>query len=110
MSVISNTIEYLRRCQQARAKGLPVSYRNDPAWLVNQAINKRAGWAEDTHFVGSCLPVNGKLPRKARGDDYRHLRQLADKLNTPRLIVRPGELGEWRGLILKRLPNRIYTD
>ena len=29
--------------------------------------------------------------------------------NTPRLIVRPGQLGEWRGLIVRRLPHRITT-
>ena len=30
------TVDYLRRCQAARAAGYPVSFTTDPAWLVNQ--------------------------------------------------------------------------
>lgn len=100
------TLDYLRRCQAARAAGYPVSYTTDPAWLVEQAINRRAGWAEDPHTRGTTLPVNGRLPRKARGDWQRHLRLIAREVNTPRLIVRAARLGEHRWLA-DRLPHRF---
>jgi hypothetical protein len=108
---IQQTLAYLQRCRAARAAGIQVSYTTDPAWLVEQAINRRAGWPDDpTHTRGSCPPVQGTYPRKARGDAYRHLRNLSRKLNTPRLVVRVGELGEWRTLLLQRIPARITTD
>ena len=106
MSAAANTIDYLRRCQDARAAGYPVAFTTDPAWLVEQAINRRAGWVEDAHTRGSCLPVEGRLPRKARGDWQRHLRLLARSINTPRLVVRVSELGEHRWLV-GRLPGRF---
>jgi hypothetical protein len=106
MSKVTNTIEHLRRCQDARAAGYPVRFTTDPAWLVEQAINRRGGYVEDPFTRGSCLPVDGKLPRKARGDWQRHLRQLAGFINTPRVVVRVSELGEHRWLI-ERLPGRF---
>jgi len=63
-------------------------------WLVHIAINRKAGWADDGSTVS---------------DKERHLRQLAYRLNTPRLIVREDELGEWRAWIMARLPERITT-
>ena len=105
----TNTISRLRLCQQARAAGHQVSYTTDPAWLVHMAINRRAGWPDDPGFTrGSAMPVNGRYPAKASGDAYRHLRLLAYEINTPRLIVRRGQLGEWRKLITARLPARIH--
>lgn len=109
-----NTLEYLRNCRSLRARGGHVCFVHDPAWLVNVAINRRAGWPDDpTHSRGSCQPVrrNGIriYPPKARGDEFRHLRQLADKINTPRLIVRISELGEWRKLLMARIPKRFYS-
>jgi hypothetical protein len=89
-----------------RAAGLPVSYTTDPGWLVEQAINRRAGWLEDGHTRGTTKPINGKLPRKARGDWQRTLRLIADEINTPRLIVRVQRLGEHRWLA-ERLPHRF---
>jgi len=56
------------------------------------------------------MPVNGRYPKKAAGDPYNHLRLIAREINTPRLIVRAQRLGEWRKLILKRLPQRIYQE
>ena len=104
------TIRLLRRCARLRAAGVPVAFTTDPAWLVNMAINRRAGWPDDpSNTRGSAMPVNGKYPHKAEGDQYRHLRNLARAVNTPRLIVRDGELGEWRKLIRHRLPERIFT-
>lgn len=100
------TLNHLRKCQQARAAGYPVRFTTDPAWLVEQAINRRAGWVEDPHTRGSVMPVNGKLPRKARGDWQRHLRLIAHRVNTPRLIVRVQELGEHQWLAA-RLPQRF---
>jgi hypothetical protein len=106
---IANSIHFLRDRQQTRALGYPVSYTDDPAWLVNMAINRRAGWPDDpTTTRGSAMPVNGEYPKKAAGDyGYRHLVLLARSINTRRLIVRPSELGEWRKVLLARIPERF---
>jgi hypothetical protein len=103
---VQATVSYLRRCQEARATGYPVSFTTDPAWLVNQAINRRAGWFEGGFTRGTTMPVDGRLPRKADGDWQRHLRQIASEVNTPRLVVRLERLGEHRWLA-DRLPGRI---
>lgn len=108
------TLEYLRNCRYLRASGGDVCYIHDPAWLVNMAVNRRAGWPDDpTHSRGNCRPVlrNGLrvYPPKASGDAYRHLCQLSHKINTPRVIVRTSELGEWRNLLLTRIPNRFHS-
>ncbi len=106
-----NTIRYLRRCQAARRAGYPVAYTTDPAWLLHVAINRRAGWPDDPSLSrGSAMPVNGKYPRKASGDSYHHLRLIAREVNTPRLIVHASSLGEWRKLLLKRIPHRITME
>ena len=108
-TAIKNTIKYLHRCQRARAAGYQVAFTTDPAWLVDQAINRRAGWPDDPSSTrGSAMPTHdGRYPPKASGGAYSHLRNLARALNTERLIVREGELGEWRRLILARIPQRI---
>ena len=111
MNQAQNTITYLKRCQAARRFGYRGAQTEDPGWLVNQAINRRAGWPDDpSHSRGSCRPVNGRYPRKAEGGTYSHLRNLARAINTPRLIVRAGELGEWRNLIMSRIPIRIFES
>jgi len=56
------------------------------------------------------MPVNGTYPRKASGGSYNHLRLIAREVNTPRLIVHAACLGEWRTLLLKRIPHRITTE
>jgi hypothetical protein len=110
MTPVQATICLLRKCLRLRAAGVQVSFTTDPAWLVHMAINRRAGWLDDpSHVRGSAVPVDGKYPRKAEGSQYSHLRNLARSINTPRLIVRDGELGQWRKLIRLRLPERIYA-
>ncbi len=114
MTRTANTIAYLRQCQEARAAGHPVHLTTDPAWLVTQAINRRAGWVEDPYTRGSSMPIpcgHGSsrregLYRKARGDWQRHLRLIAVEVNTPRLVVRRQRLGEHQWLAA-RLPHRI---
>lgn len=106
---IINTINFLKHLISRRNLGFESSYITDPSWLVNEAINRRAKWLEDPSTTrGSCKPINGKYPRKAIGDYYRHLRQLADRINTPRLIIRENELADLKPLILKKIPHRIY--
>lgn len=80
------------------------------AWLVNVAILRRAGWIEDRHSR-EIAPANhrGSFPRRRTGDAQRHLRQLADKINRPRLVVRPRETGEWCDYLSGRIPGR-FTD
>ena len=93
MTRTANTIAYLKRCQKARSVGYPVSYTTDAAWLVNMAINRRAGWPDDTSLSrGSAMPINGRYPKKAEGcTSYNALRLFACRINTLRLIVREQE-------------------
>lgn len=108
---IHNTLAMLRSCIAARDAGAPVAFTGNPIWLINMAINRRAGWPDDpSPWRGSAMPVNGRYPKKAEGDAWNHLRRLAFEINTPRLIVRPGQLGMWRRLIMRRLPDRITTE
>ena len=111
MSQASTTLASLRRCQAARAAGHAVQFTTDPAWLVEQAINRRAGWPDAPgHLRGSARPVEGTYPKKASGDAWRHLRLIADQINTRRLIIRPASLGEWRAALMQRLPPRFTTE
>ncbi len=106
-SKIASTIAHLKALQAARAAGYPVSYTTDPSWLMNEAINRRAGWVEDTHTRGTTQPIGGKLPRKATGqwqDDYY---RAARDVNTPRLVVRPQQIGPARKELLARMPERF---
>ena len=104
------TISLLRKCQRLRAAGAPVAFTTSPTWLVHMAINRHGGWPDDpSHTRGSATPVDGKYPHKAEGIRYSHLRNLARAINTPRLIVRDGDLGEWRKLVRHRTPERIYA-
>lgn len=106
---IHATLAYLRACQAQRAAGYTVSFTTDPAWLVEQAINRRSrDYADDPScWRGSCRTVSGRYPRKAEGTRLNHLRTLSRTINTPRLCVHVGELGEWRPLLLTRLPDRF---
>lgn len=72
-SKVRATIDMLRALQARRAAGATVYLKTDPAWLLDMAINRRAGWVEDPHAFGSVQPVNGRLPRFATGDAQRHL-------------------------------------
>lgn len=110
-SKIRNTIDHLRACQAYRAAGGEVAFTTDPAWLVEQAINRRAGWPDDpSHLRGSSMPVNGQYPRKASGNEWNHLRNIARLVNTPRLIVRLSELGEWRPWLVSRIGAHRFTS
>jgi hypothetical protein len=115
-SKVRATIDHLRTLQAARAAGLSVSFTTDPAWLVDQAINRRAGWVEDPHYRGSSMPIpcghgstrRTPLYRKATGQFQRHLPRLAREVNTPRLRITVQSLGEHRWLA-DRLPHRFST-
>jgi hypothetical protein len=103
-----NTVAMLKRLRAAKEAGANVAYRTDVDWLEHMAINRRAGWPDDPGFsYGSAMPVNGRYPVRYGDDRYRHLRLLAHQINTPRLIVRVSELGEWRALLTARLPSRF---
>lgn len=104
-----NTIDFLRACIRYRNEaGRPANnYTKNPTWLVNMAVNRRAGWPDNPGLTrGSAKPINGEYPKKA-GDDYNSLCLLAKDINTPRLIVRDSQLGKWRKLILSKIPHRI---
>lgn len=107
-SKVAATVAYLRKCQAYRAAGGRVAFTTDPTWLVNMAINRRAGWKDDPSLLrGSAMPANGRYPKRASGDDWRHLRLFAHNINTPRLIVRERECPpRYRA----RLANRLYSD
>ena len=105
---IRGTIETLRRLREARAQGYRGHLVTDPSWLGHMAINRRAGWIEDPHFRGTAVAAPGaRVPRRATGDAWRHLRQIAGEVNTPRLIVRKQRLGEWGPYLLARIPERF---
>ena len=111
LSPARNTINYLRKCRAAKDAGYAVSYTTDPDWLIDQAINRRAGWPEDPSLSrGSCRPVNGLYPRKAKGDYQNDFYRASRAVNTPRLIVRPQLLGYARKLLVSRILDRLYTE
>lgn len=94
MNQVSATIDRLKLCQKARAAGVRVSYTTDPAWLVNMAINRRAGWMDDPGFArGSCQPINGKYPRRAEGDgEFLQAQRLARHLSLGNTRVNPQDI------------------
>lgn len=101
------TKEHLRKLQEARKAGYKGAYPSDPQWLVEQAINRRGGYADDPHARGSAIPVRGKFPKKGGGDWQRHAWQIAQAVNSPRRRVYESELGEWGPELKKRLPGRF---
>lgn len=107
-SKVYNTLNWLLLCRRARAEGYPVAYTTDPAWLVDMAINRRAGWPDDPGLLrGSAMPVNGCYPKRASDQEWRDLQTLARKVNTPRLIVREEECpARFRG----RLAHRFFSE
>lgn len=118
------TLAFLRRCQAIRRAAAEAgmtfygfvnrydtfgtSTAHDPEWLINTAINRKAGWPEDPTLTrGSAMPLpDGRFPPKAGGDDYGHLCRLARDVNS-RILIRVGELGTWRKLLTTRLPHRF---
>lgn len=107
---LPGVISHLHRCRQARAEGERVAFTTDPTWLVHHAINRRAGWPEDPSTVrGTCKPTDdGRYPPRADGDrNYRNLRLVARRVNTPRLVVRAMELGDLR--VRARLGGRLWS-
>lgn len=79
------------------------------AWeVLEQFVNLCNRWGDGPlHQEMSARPLpDGRYPPKGGGDYYRHLRLIAHRVNTPRLIVHVTELGEHRWL-LKRLPHRF---
>lgn len=102
-----NTIIYLQRCRAARAAGYGVSYTTDPRWLVNMAINRRAGWPDDPGFTrGSAMPVNGAYPKRASDQAWRDLRHFAQCVNS-RCVLRANEMRHLPKRIVARLQHRI---
>jgi hypothetical protein len=75
-------------------------------YLLDCAIDRRAGWVEDPHAFVITMPVNGKLPWKASGDAARHLRQLGHRINSNVRVYR-SELGEWGAYLERKLPDRF---
>lgn len=106
---VHNTVAWLKLCQRARREGYKVCQTTDPAWLVNTAINRRAGEIEDPGSGRMTGRANhrGGFPRKLGGDYQRHLWLAAQEINTPRLIVRPQSLGELREELVGRIPGRF---
>jgi len=102
------TIEYLKRCRSAKDAGYPVAYTTDPDWLIDMAINRRAGWPEaDPHTHGiALLNHRGTLARKWAEDWQRHVRLFAREVNTPRLVVRRSHCPEARDYF-PRLAHRL---
>ena len=109
MTPVRTTIVYLQARQNYRAQGGQVSFADDPAWLINQAINRRAGWPDDPSLSrGSCYPVRGRYPKKAEGDVLNNLHNLAWEINH-NIVVRPHRIMEF-GAYGKRLMARIRPE
>jgi hypothetical protein len=110
-SAIRNTINLLKHRQALRAAGEFVSLNNDPSWLVNMAINRRAGWPDDpTHTRGSAMPTtDGRYPPRAYGDQFIELWRLARDFER-RVVVRIDSIN-WRlrKRLMARIPHRITT-
>ena len=94
---------YLQTAMDIRARGYPVSYSTDPTWLLNMAINRKAGWPDDPGLSrGSARPVEGRYPAKADGDCLKDLSLLSRRLNG-RGSVSVRELGP-------RLAKRLFKQ
>lgn len=104
------TLAHLRACQDARAKGWPVRYTTDPEWLVDVAINRRAGWPDDpSPYRGSCMPVGGRFPKRAEGDG--NMGQFVRMLNgIPRWRPLARELGGLHRKVRERIAHRVRWE
>ena len=103
---IANTIKLLVVCQEARRQGYPVSLKTDPSWLVNMAINRRAGWPESRYYFGSCQPINGVYPKRA-DENHDSTQQFVRRVNTPYLMIREQEIPR---RYRTRLAHRIWRE
>lgn len=93
----------------------PVAYTTDPEWLVDMAVNRRAGWPDDPSLSrGSAPPVGDRFPKRAEGDGGTALRNLASRMSGGRFRVYRRELWIFPQHIQKRLlrlyPNRFSED
>lgn len=114
---IRATIEHLKMLRERRrhmkAEGFIPEVLMDPAWLVDMAINRKAGWPEDPSTIrGSAMPLpDGRYPPRADGDaHYRAAKNLARMVNEPRLIVRVHELTVLPARLRNKLMHRVTTD
>lgn len=111
------TLELLEHARKARAANYGRSARGfggfysltiDPEWLVDMAINRRAGWPDDpSHRRGSAMPINGKYPKRAEGDAFMLVWRLARQLSD-RIIVWRQSLGGVPRSVRERIEHRIH--
>lgn len=102
---VSATLAYLKACQRERKRGREVSYTDNPAWLVDMAINRRAYWPDDpTESRGSCMPLaDGRYPKRARGNEFMRVFRLARMAG--KVVVSEREAG----ILHKRHRGKIRT-
>ena len=108
-SAVRYTLDMIHFYQAKKAAGFQTSFTDDAHWLMNAAINRRAGYLPDPDFsYYYAQPVNGRFPSRYTGNRLSHLENIARNLNTPNLVVRKTELGEWKSLLLKRIPEERF--
>lgn len=107
---IQSTIHHLKTLMAYRSAGESVCYTSDPSWLINMAINRRAGWPEDIHQYGNVrINHRGQVARRSVGRHDTEMRRLRHRVNQPRLIVRERE-ARFDRIIHARLAHRFYTE
>src|ERR1700690_2049623 len=100
------TRKYLELCIRARESGYRVAFTSDPQWLLHMAINRRAGWPDDPSYSrGSCMPVQGKYPKKAEGSAFMELWRIAHTINNTRVAL---HFQSCPSLLKLRIPWRIF--
>lgn len=86
-----------------------MAFITDPKWLVNMAVNRRAGWPDDPGFLrGSAMPVDGRYPARASDQSWSDLQHFAQRVNS-RQTLRANECRHIDKRILERLQHRIET-
>lgn len=106
---LRSTLKYLRLCIQARTSGYSVAYVTDPEWLVDMAINRRAGWLEDpSGHRGATMAINGRFPKRAQGDG--NMWQFVRLLNGSRWCPREIETRWLHRRIRERIVHRIRDN
>lgn len=109
---IAGTIGMLRARLEARAAGYPVALTTDPAWCVDVAIARRAGWAEDPHARVIAIPPGGRRPardgigRRGNGDGERAAIQLAARVRS-RARLTPRDAGAYARRLERACPGRL---